>query len=58
MDSLLSDAFGLAVTSFVSATVWITLAAGLYQLVREEIHQIHVTPRKNRRLGSYSQQAS
>ena len=57
MGSLLSDAFGLVVTFFVTAIVWVTLAAGLYQLVREEVRQIRVTPRRSQELERYGQQA-
>ena len=57
MGSMLSDIFGLVVTLFVPAVVWTTLAAGLYQLVREEVRQIHVTPRRSQRLEAYSQQS-
>ena len=58
ISSLLSDVFGLVMTFFVSAVVWITLAAGLYQLVRKEIDQMHVTPPQRLELEGYSHQAS
>jgi hypothetical protein len=50
MSRLLSDVLGLVVTFFVSMVVWITLAVGLYQLVRKEIGHLRVTPREARRL--------
>ena len=49
MDNLpnaLSAVTGLAVTLFVSVTVWITLLAGLYQLIRDEIRQVQMMPRR------------
>lgn len=52
MGNWLSDTFGLVVVLFVPAVVWTTLLVGLYQLVREEIRQVHIPPR----LESYSQQ--
>jgi ABC-type long-subunit fatty acid transport system fused permease/ATPase subunit len=57
MGSLLSDVFGLVIAFFVSAIVWATLAAGLYQLVRKEVRQFRVMPQRPRRLKQYSQQA-
>jgi hypothetical protein len=42
------DTVGLIVAFFVSAVVWGTLAAGLYQLVRQEIHRIRITSRQSR----------
>lgn len=57
MDNLpnaLSDVAGLAVTLFVSITVWLTLLAGLYQLIRDEIRQVQVMPRRLVQKG-YSQ---
>jgi len=57
MDNLLnslSNVAGLAVTLFVSITVWLTLLAGLYQLIRDEIRQVQVMPRRLAQEG-YSQ---
>ena len=39
MENILSIAFGLTVSVLVSVLVWTTLMAGLYQLLREQIHQ-------------------
>ena len=63
MDALqyvLIDAFGLAVTFFVSGFVWVMLTIGFYQLVRDKLGQVRVMPRRSRRMvrESYSQQAS
>ena len=58
MGSLLSDALGLVMTFFVSAVVWITLAAGLYQLVRKEIDQMRMPSPPRLELEGYSHQAS
>lgn len=44
--SAMSVAVELIVTVSVAALVWITLMAGLYQLVRERIRQLHVSTRK------------
>jgi hypothetical protein len=55
---LLSDGFGLAVTFLVPAAVWITLAVGLFQFVREEVRQVRVAPRRSQRLERYSQRVS
>ena len=57
LQNILSTVFGLAITYLVPAVVWVTLIAGLYQLVRDEIRQIHVVPRRLRRLvqEGYSQ---
>jgi hypothetical protein len=46
-----SIVFGLAVTFLVPAIVWTTLAAGLYQLVRDRIHRIRLAPRGSRSLA-------
>jgi hypothetical protein len=58
MGRLLSDGFGLVVTFFVPAVVWITLATGLFQFVREEVRQARVAPRRPQRLERYSQRIS
>jgi hypothetical protein len=36
------DGFELFVTVFVAALVWTTVLAGLYQLIRDWIRQVHV----------------
>ena len=41
LQSLLSVAFGLIVTTFVPALVWTTVVAGLCQLIREEVGQVY-----------------
>jgi hypothetical protein len=46
LQSLLPVAFELLVTVFVVSLVWTTVVAGLYQLVREWIHQIYVTSQR------------
>jgi len=51
MENMLSTVFGLAVAFFVAAVVWITLIAGLYQLVRDGIRQVRLAPRGSRRLA-------
>jgi len=38
----ISNVFSLAVTFLVPAAVWVLLIAGLYQLVRDEIHHAHL----------------
>ena len=57
MSNLLSNVSGLVVTYFVPTVVWTTLGAGLYQLAREEIRHIFVTPRRAQRLERYSHHA-
>ena len=42
LQNVLSVAFELIVTVTVAALVWTTVMAGLYQLVRERIRQVHV----------------
>ena len=37
----LATTIGLAITVLVSGVVWITLIAGLYQLVRDQLRRIH-----------------
>ena len=37
----LATAIGLEITLIVSAVVWTTLIAGLYQLVRDQIRRAH-----------------
>ena len=48
----LSTIFELAVTFLVPAVVWLKLIAGLYQLIRDRIHQLHLSPRRMRPSGS------
>jgi len=48
LQSVLFTVFGLVVTFFVPAIVWITLMAGLYQLVRDGIRRLRVAPRRSR----------
>jgi Na+-translocating ferredoxin:NAD+ oxidoreductase RnfG subunit len=40
----------LGLTFSVCAVVWITLMAGLYQLVRDKLHHTHLTQRPRRLL--------
>lgn len=42
MEDMLSLVIGLVVSVFVSALVWTTVAAGLYQLVRDRLHEVVV----------------
>ena len=58
MSSLLSSVFGLIVMLLVPAVVWTTVAAGLYQLVREEAHHVRIAPQRSQRLERYSHQTS
>ena len=49
MESLqneLSAAFELIVTVIVAAVVWCTVVAGLYQFLREWIHQIYLVAQR------------
>jgi hypothetical protein len=46
LQDVLSVAFELIVTVSVAALVWITVMAGLYQLVRERIRQVHVVAQR------------
>jgi sensor domain CHASE-containing protein len=46
VENMLSIAFGLAVSVLVSALVWTTLMAGLYQLLREQIRQAAMSVRQ------------
>jgi len=39
--NVLAATLGLAITFLVSSVVWITLLAGLYQLVRDQIRRVH-----------------
>ncbi len=43
LENITSDVFGLVVTLFVTAVVWVVLIGGLYQLVRDRIRQIRIT---------------
>jgi hypothetical protein len=45
-----------SLTYAVCAVVWITLTAGLYQLVRDKLRHVHLMQRRPRRLLQ-SQQA-
>jgi hypothetical protein len=51
LQNMLSIVFGLAVTFFVPGVVWITLVAGLYQLLRDGIRHVRMAPRGSRRLA-------
>lgn len=42
MEDALSVVIGLVVSVLVSALVWTTVAAGLYQLVRERLQEVVV----------------
>jgi hypothetical protein len=42
LQNVVSFAFELLVTVFVAALVWTTVLAGLYQLIRDWIRQVHV----------------
>ncbi len=55
LQDVLSTVFGMAVTFFVPAIVWITLVVGLYDLVRDKIRQIRVAPQRSQRLVQESQ---
>ena len=48
MEDVLSAVIGLVVSVLVSALVWITVAAGLYQLVRERLHEVAVVSQDTR----------
>ncbi len=52
MENSLFDTVGLIVALFVSVVVWGTLIAGLYQIVREEVHQARTKLHKPRIEGS------
>jgi hypothetical protein len=41
----------LIVTFSVTAVVWITLAAGLYQLVRDNVNRLYEAPRGQYKLA-------
>ena len=43
------DVAGLVVTYLVSVVVWVMLAVGLYQLFRERIRHVRVTPLRPQR---------
>jgi len=43
MQSLL-DVFSVGITFIVPGVVWVTLAAGLYQFVRQAIHKAPLAP--------------
>jgi len=49
VQQLLTIAIGPAVTLFISAIVWITLVAGLFQLVGEGINRLRVELLESRR---------
>ena len=58
LQHLLVTIFGLTVTFFVPAVVWVMLAVGLYQLVRSKIRRVRVLlwgPRPLMREGSGQQ---
>ena len=42
LQDVLSVASELIVTAFVAAVVWTTVMAGLYQLIRDGIHNVSV----------------
>jgi threonine/homoserine/homoserine lactone efflux protein len=42
--------FQLGLTYLVCAVVWITLTAGLYQLVRNRLRRTHIAQRRAQRL--------
>ncbi len=44
------DVSGLVVTYLVPAVVWVLLAVGLYQLVRDKIRHVRVMPLRSRRI--------
>jgi hypothetical protein len=46
LPNFLSVTLELIVTIAVVAVVWITVVAGLYQLVRERIRQVHVSTQR------------
>jgi hypothetical protein len=50
LQNMLSTVLSLTVTLFVPAVVWVTLIAGLLHLIRDGIHQLHLSPR---RVGSF-----
>jgi hypothetical protein len=50
----LATAIGMAITFLVSGVVWITLIAGLYQLVRDQIRRIHTVRPRSRALARES----
>ena len=45
MEDALSVVIGLVVSILVSALVWTTVAVGLFQLVRERLHEVAVVSR-------------
>lgn len=45
---MLSTVLGIAVTLVVSATVWLTLGAGFYQLVRDGFARVRHTAGQQR----------
>jgi hypothetical protein len=47
LQNVLPVAFELIVTVTVAALVWTTVMAGLYQLVRERIRQVHVVAQRS-----------
>ena len=54
LKSLLVTAFGFAVTFFVPAVVWITLTAGLIQLIHSRVHWLGDIRSASRRLAQES----
>jgi hypothetical protein len=50
----LATAIGMAITFLVSGVVWVTLIAGLYQLVRDQIRRIHTVRPRSRALARES----
>jgi len=48
-DSLLT-VFQLGLTYVVCAVVWLTLMAGLYQVVRDKLRQVHLARQRSHRL--------
>jgi hypothetical protein len=43
LENIISNVFEPIVTLFAAIVVWVVLIAGLYQLVRDRIRQIHIT---------------
>lgn len=54
MQSILVHVFDLAVTFVVPALVWLTLAAGLLQLVGRWVHRLNVAHPSSRSLARRS----
>ena len=51
LQDILSTISGLAITFFVPAVVWITLSAGVYQLVRDGVRRIRLASQSSQRLA-------